>query len=119
MTPLTVYGIPNCNTVKKARTWLNDHGLEYTFHDFKKSGVTRELLDAWCSAFGWEKVLNRKGTTWKKLPAAETEKVTDQASAVNLLLSHTSAIKRPVIARQGEALLLGFEEQAYAELLQQ
>lgn len=114
---MIVYGIPNCNTVKKARTWLADHGIDYEFHDFKKQGISAEKLNTWCSAFGWEKVLNKKGTTWKKITAEQQAKVTDQASAVALLIENTSAIKRPVIEQNGKPILIGFDEDVYTNLL--
>ena len=95
---LIVYGIPNCDTVKKARTWLADHGLNAAFHDFKKQGVPETQLDTWLTAVGWETLLNRKGTTWRKLGAAVQAGVTDSASAKQVMLVHASAIKRPVIA---------------------
>lgn len=114
---MIVYGIPNCNTVQKARTWLAAAGIAYTFHDFKKQGVPADKLQAWCDAFGWEKVLNKKGTTWKKLPAGEQEKVKDQAAAVELMAAHPSAIKRPVVEVADQPVLLGFEAPAYAALL--
>ena len=95
---VTLYGIPNCDTVKKARVWLTDHGVDYQFHDFKKQGVPPEPLAAWIAAVGWEKLLNRKGTTWRKLDAATQAAVVDAASAAALMLSQPSSIKRPVVA---------------------
>ena len=114
---MKVYGIPNCNTVKKARTWLTDHGFEYEFHDFKKQGITAEKLRDWCAVFGWEKVLNKKGTTWKKLSAEQQTMVTDEATAIALLLENTSAIKRPVVEQDGKAVLISFDESQYSGLL--
>ena len=105
---LIVYGIPNCDSVKKARTWLNDHGLSATFHDFKKQGVPASALDAWITACGWETVLNRKGTTWRKLDAAVQASVTDAASAKAVMLEHASTIKRPVIAWPSGQITVGF-----------
>ena len=99
--PITVYGIPNCDTVKKARTWLDQHGRPYTFHDFKKQGLPPELLDHWIERVGWEKLLNRKGTTWRRVDAAVQAAVTDAGSARSLMLAQTSVIKRPVV-RWGE-----------------
>ncbi len=95
-TAITVYGIPNCDTVKKARTWLSDRGISYHFHDFKKSGVPAEQLDQWLGALDWQKLVNRQGLTWRKLPAAEQAAVVDSASARALMLAHSSVIKRPV-----------------------
>jgi arsenate reductase len=114
---MTVYGIPNCNTVKKARTWLTDHGFDYAFHDFKKQGITAEKLQQWCAVFGWEKVLNKKGTTWKKLSAEEQGQVQDEATAIAVLLENLSAIKRPVVEQNGKAILISFDENEYAGLL--
>src|SRR6218665_1098319 len=92
----TLYGIPNCDTVKKARTWLETQGVAYAFHDFKKSGVPAQL-DDWLAQLGWEAVLNRKGTTWRKLDATQQAAVHDAASAAALLRAQPSAIKRPVV----------------------
>jgi len=105
---LTVYGIPNCDSVKKARTWLSDQGLNATFHDFKKQGVPAAALDAWVAACGWETVLNRKGTTWRKLDAAVQAHVSDAASAKAVMLEHASTIKRPVIAWPSGRITVGF-----------
>lgn len=114
---MIVYGIPNCNTVKKALTWLTDQGMDYEFHDFKKKGISAEKLNDWCTTFGWESVLNKKGTTWRKLTAGQQQAVTDQASAVLLLTQHTSAIKRPIVEHDGKAVLLSFNEAQYEEIL--
>lgn len=114
---MIIYGIPNCNTVKKARTWLADNGFNPTFHDFKKQGITAEKLGEWCNVFGWEKVLNKKGTTWKKLSPEQQSSVVDQDTAVQLLLNHTSAIKRPVVEFDGKAVLISFDEAAYENIL--
>ena len=103
-----VYGIPNCDTVKKARTWLADHGLDATFHDFKKQGVPAAEVDTWLAAVGWEILLNRKGTTWRKLDPALQASVTDSASAKKVMLEHASTIKRPVIAWPSGQITVGF-----------
>lgn len=105
---LIVYGIPNCDSVKKARTWLSNQGMNPTFHDFKKQGVPAEALDDWMAACGWETVLNRKGTTWHKLDAAVQASVTDAASAKAVMLEHASTIKRPVIAWPSGTVTVGF-----------
>ena len=94
---ITLYGIPNCDTVKKARVWLTSHELPHVFHDFKKQGVPAEQLALWAQSLGWEKLLNRKGTTWRKLDAAVQAAVTDTASAQALMLAQPSVIKRPVV----------------------
>lgn len=115
-TMLHVYGIKNCNTVKKATTWLDDQKIEYTFHDFKKEGVSQEKLKQWETAVEWGKLLNKKGTTWKKLSTEEQAQVIDADSANSVLINHTSMIKRPVI-EGGSKLILGFSEEEYANIL--
>ena len=94
---ITVYGIPNCDSVKKARAWLSERKLDHTFHDFKKHGVPAGQLVAWEQALGWQKLLNRQGTTWRKLEPAAQAAVHDAASAAALMLAHPSAIRRPVV----------------------
>lgn len=103
-----VYGIPNCDTVKKARNWLSEHGLEATFHDFKKQGVPEAELNSWLAAVGWETLLNRKGTTWRKLDAAVQARVTDSATAKTVMQEHASTIKRPVIAWPSGKITVGY-----------
>jgi arsenate reductase len=112
-----VYGIPNCNTVKNATTWLKEQGIDYTFHDFKKQGITAEKLNAWCDEFGWENVLNKKGTTWRKLSPEQQFAVQDQKTAVELLLTATSAIKRPVVEQDDKPILLSFQADIYLQKL--
>lgn len=107
---LLVYGIPNCNTVKKARTWLDEQGAAFAFHDYKKQGVPADRLDAWIAQVGWEVLVNRKGTTWRQLDEAVKAGVMDAASAKALMLQHASVIKRPVIELGGEVLSVGFDE---------
>ena len=111
---ITLYGIPNCDTVKKARAWLSEHGLAYTFHDFKKQGVPPAELARWSQSAGWEKLLNRKGTTWRKLDAADQAAVADAASAQSLMLANPSVIKRPVVD-WGQDITVGFDPAAWAE----
>ncbi|MDO8902949.1 ArsC family reductase [Hydrogenophaga sp.] len=109
---ITVYGIPNCDTVKKARTWLTQHGIAHQFHDFKKQGVPEAELDQWLSALGWEPLVNRKGTTWRKLDESTRESVTDATSARALMLAQPSVIKRPVVHWQTarpSSLTVGFD----------
>jgi arsenate reductase (glutaredoxin) len=103
-----VYGIPNCDSVKKARTWLQEQGLEYEFHDFKKQGVPDNRLQHWLQACGWEVLLNRKGTTWRKLDAATQAAVTNAASARALMMQQANVIKRPVIEWPGGATTVGY-----------
>jgi Spx/MgsR family transcriptional regulator len=112
---LILYGIPNCDTVKKARTWLETRGLAYTFHDYKKAGADAVKLAEWCAAAGWDKVLNRAGTTFKKLP--ETEKADmDAAKAVAVMTANPSCIKRPIVEHSG-GILVGFKEADWAATL--
>lgn len=102
MANITLYGIPHCDTVKKARAWLAERGAEVRFHDFKKQGVPADHLARWIDAVGWQKVLNRQGTTWRKLDASAQTAVQDEASASALVQAQPSVIKRPVVAwRQG------------------
>jgi Spx/MgsR family transcriptional regulator len=96
-TAITVYGIPNCDTVKKARTWLTDQGFDFDFHDFKKQGLPETNLNLWLKEAGWELVVNRKGTSWRKLSATDQHSVSSNASAKPFLLANPSLIKRPVI----------------------
>ena len=109
-----VYGIPNCDTVKKARAWLAERGVDHAFHDFKKQGVPPEHLARWLAAAGWDKVLNRQGTTWRKLDAAAQAAVHDAASAADLLLREPSAIKRPVVEWPDGAITVGFAPDDWA-----
>lgn len=109
---IIVYGIPNCGSVKKARTFLEEKGLNYEFHDYKKSGITEDKLASWCEVFGWETVLNRKGQTWRNLDESVKVLVTNQTSAIKLMLDNTSAIKRPIIETP-KGNLIGFDENQY------
>ncbi len=108
---LTLYGIPNCDTVKKARTYLDGRGLDYQFHDYKKAGVTRAHLERWSKVVGWEKLLNKAGTTFKKLPDADKADI-NEAKALTLMLANPSMIKRPVV-EDGKTLLVGFNPAMY------
>jgi arsenate reductase (glutaredoxin) len=110
---ITFYGIPNCDTVKRARAWLNEHGLPHSFHDFKKAGVPADGLDSWLAAAGWERLLNRKGTAWRGLPEATREAVTDADSARAVMLQHASTIKRPVIDWGNGHITVGFDPAAW------
>jgi len=107
-TALIVYGIPNCDTVKKARAWLTDQGHEASFHDYKKQGVPADRVDAWIQSVGWEVLVNRQGTTWRKLDDATKAAVVDADSAKALMLAQASVIKRPVIECNGQVLAVGF-----------
>ena len=112
---ITLYGIPHCDTVKKARLWLDTHALPYTFHDFKKSGIPPERLAIWTQTLGWEKVLNRQGTTWRKLDTATQASVVDAATARTVMAAHTSTVKRPVVEWGGDVLTVGFSQAAWAD----
>jgi len=112
---ITLYGIPNCDTVKKARTWLEAQGLAYAFHDYKKAGADAGKLAAWCAAAGWDKVLNRAGTTFRKLPDADKADL-DQTKAIAVMLANPSCIKRPILEHPG-GLLVGFKEADWAAAL--
>ena len=109
---VTLYGIPNCDTVKKARTWLDAQGMGYAFHDYKKAGADAAKLAAWCDAAGWDKVLNRAGTTFRKLPDADKAGL-DEAKAMALMLAQPSMIRRPVLDIGGR-ILVGFKPEDYA-----
>jgi len=112
---ITLYGIPNCDTVKKARTWLEAQGLAYAFHDYKKAGADAGKLAEWCAAAGWDKVLNRAGTTFRKLPDADKADL-DQTKAIAVMLANPSCIKRPILEHPG-GLLVGFKEADWAAAL--
>ena len=109
--PVTIYGIKNCDTMKKARAWLDSHGVAYTFHDYKASGVEPERLEAWAGEVGWETLLNRAGTTFRKLPDAAKAELT-QARAIALMVDQPSMIKRPVL-ETGGTLFVGFRPETY------
>ena len=114
---MQLFGIPNCNTVKKARDWLSLNNVAYEFHDFKKNSVTQSLLEGWLSQQPWEKLVNRAGMTWRNLTDAEKAEVVDAPSAIKLMLEKSSVIKRPVLVKDGNIICLGFTEAAYKELL--
>ena len=111
----TLHGIPNCDTVKKARSWLDARGVAYRFHDYRKAGVPEAALRGWVARLGWERLLNRSGTTFRKLSEAERADL-DAERAVALMLAHPSAIRRPVLVR-GETLLVGFDPDAWTAAL--
>lgn len=111
---ITLYGIPNCDTVKKARVWLDRKGIAYAFHDYKKAGADEAKLRAWTKEAGWEKILNRAGTTFKKLPDADKDGL-DEAKAIGLMLAQPSMIKRPVVEGAKGGLLVGFKQAEWEE----
>lgn len=110
---MTVYGIKNCNTVKKALVWLNDHRVEYEFHDYKAKGITEAKLKDWSKQVGWQDLINRKGTTWRQLDDKVREGITNQAAAVKLMSQKPTVIRRPLIEDDGKVVFLGFEEAGY------
>ena len=109
-----LYGIKNCDTMKKAWTWLDQHGVAYDFHDYKKAGVDRATLEGWAKQVGWEVLLNRAGTTFKRLPDADKQGI-DERKAIDLMLAQPSMIKRPVLDVGGK-LLVGFKHEAYEKI---
>jgi len=111
----TIYGIKACDTMKKARDWLEGHGVTYAFHDYKTAGVDRERLQAWSKVVGWETLLNRAGTTFRKLPDADKQGL-DEAKAIDLMLAQPSMIKRPVLVMD-EQMLVGFKPDVYGRVL--
>lgn len=111
----TLYGIKNCDTMKKARTWLDEHGVPYQFHDYKTSGIDRERLEAWSKQVGWEVLLNRAGTTFRKLPESDRADLNER-KAIALMLAQPSMIKRPVLEK-GARLLVGFKPAEYQAAL--
>ena len=110
---MKLYGIPNCNTVKKARDWLDAHGIAYEFHDFKKQGIDAATIAAWMQQYPWEKLVNRAGMTWRALSEDEKAAVKDNASASRLMQAKHSVIKRPVLESEGRILALGFDADQY------
>lgn len=110
-----LYGIPNCDTVKKARAWLDRNGIAYTFHDFKKAGLSRAQIDTWLSDVSWEVLINRKGTTWRALSDERKAAVADADSAADLMLESPSVIKRPVLVLGGNTHV-GFSDDAYQQI---
>lgn len=114
---MVIYGIPNCNTVKKALDWLKANQIDFEFHDFKKKGVTAEKLAEWFNAFGWEKVINKNGLTFKKLTKEQQAEINSRDSAISYLMQNTSAIKRPIVEQNGKAILISFNEEQYQEVL--
>ena len=113
MANTTIFGIKNCDTMKKARAWLDGHGVDYAFHDYKAEGIDAAHLKRWAAEVGWETVLNRAGTTFRKLPDAQKTGL-DERKAIALMLAQPSMIKRPVL-QIGNRLLVGFKPEAYAK----
>ncbi len=113
---ITIYGIKNCDTMKKARAWLDKHGVDYDFHDYKAAGIERDRLERWCKKAGWEALLNRAGTTFRKLPDKDKAAL-DARNAVALMLGQPSMIKLPVLDLGGGRLLVGFKAEVYAKAM--
>ena len=113
---ITIYGIKNCDTMKKARAWLDKNGVAYSFHDYKTAGIERGRLERWCEKVGWETLLNRAGTTFRKLPESEKAGV-DARKAVELMLEQPSMIKRPVLDIGGGKILVGFTPENYRAMI--
>jgi arsenate reductase len=109
---ITIYGIKNCDTMKKARAWLAEHGVEYAFHDYKTRGIDRAHLENWARTHGWEVLLNRSGTTFRNLPEQDRQGL-DAGKAIRLMLAQPSMIKRPVLDLGGGGVLVGFQPEAY------
>jgi len=114
MSSTTLYGISNCDTIKKARNWLRDHAIDYRFHDYRKQGVDDALLQSMAAQLGWEVMLNRRGTTWRALADEEKSNI-DEAAALHLMCANPALIKRPILAHNGE-LHIAFSEQQYQEI---
>lgn len=112
---MRLFGISNCGTVRKARAWLAENGIDIPFHDFKKQGVGEERLDSWLKQVDWEQLLNRRGTTWRQLPDETRAAICDRAGAIRLMLEKPSVIKRPVLEMDGK-IILGFDETNYQTL---
>ena len=112
--PITIYGIKNCDTMKKARAWLDQHGVAYGFHDYKSAGIERERLERWSKKVGWETLLNRSGLTFKKLPDNDKQGLNEK-KAIGLMLDKPSMIKRPVLDLGGGKLVVGFKPELYSE----
>jgi len=115
-TNITIYGIPNCESVKKARLWFAEHGVDYVFHDFKKEGVPPEAIDLWLNQVDWDTLVNRKGTTWRKLDPTIQINVVDKVSARSLMLEHASVIKRPVVVNS-QNVIVGVNPEAWGRVI--
>lgn len=114
---MKVYGIKNCNTVKKAILWLEKNKLKFDFHDYKKEGIDAKTLKSWIKQVGWEALVNTKGTTWRQLPESVQKKITNANAAIALMMDKHSVIKRPLIEIDNQVILLGFDENTYRQKL--
>jgi len=115
MAKIIVYGIPNCDTTKKALAWFSKKNIPFSFHDYKQVGITKEKLNDWCSRKGWELIFNKRSTTWRELPDAVQKKITDRQAAIKLMIENNSIIKRPII-EFGNELIVGFNEEEYQKI---
>ncbi len=114
---ITLYGIKNCDTIKKARRWLETHGVDYQFHDYRTDGLDADLLNGFIAELGWEALLNTRGTTWRKLDEARRESIQDAQSAAALMSEMPAIIKRPLLCAPGQPMLLGFNESNYQQFI--
>ena len=109
MAEITLYGIPNCDVTKKAMGWLKKNDLDFSFHDYKQEGISRQKLETWCNKLGWETIFNKRSTTWRALPVTEQEKVVSQSAAIRVMMENNSIIKRPVIEYKTK-IIVGYNE---------
>ena len=116
MSKIIIYGIPNCDTTKKAMAWLSKNKIPFSFHDYKVEGISKKKLDEWFTKADWETIFNKRSTTWRELAEEEQKKITNPSSAISLILKHTSIVKRPVI-EYGNKLIIGFNEEQYKNQL--
>lgn len=114
---ITLYGIKNCDTIKKARRWLDEHNVEYRFHDYRLDGLSAELLATFINELGWEALLNTRGTTWRKLDESVRAAITERDSAAALMLEMPAIIKRPLLCAPAQPMLLGFSDERYGQWL--
>lgn len=114
---ITIYGIPNCDTVKKTQTWLKAHNITFEFYNYKKEGISQAKLASWLEVFDWTKLINRAGSTWRQFSDEQKAAIIDNASAIELMIEKPSVIKRPLVEIDGKAVLLGFSEAEFEKLL--
>ena len=114
---MIVYGIPNCNTVKKALDWLKENQIDYVFHDYKKKGINKEKLEEWAAQVGWEHLINKKGTTWRKLSPERQQSIANKQAAFDLIIQNPSVTKRPIVESKNKIICIGFDEAQYAQTL--
>lgn len=112
---ITMYGIPNCDTIKKARKWLTENSIDYTFHDYRKDGMDQAMIEKFIAEFGWEKLINKRGLTWRQLTPEQKESM-DEQSAIATMLENPAIIKRPVLQLNNGELYLGFKAQEYEKI---